>query len=202
MFVKLTQLLICTYKPLPLPNALSTKETTISWKSTKQNKANNSHNIANSGGEISGINTPCFVHNFLIRSFSEKHNLRFILLSNHFLSSIMNHPALYVQPKFFSFAVNSNVTKAECVDGETIKVYKKEYDFDKFQCKYTAKGTVKKSKKQCGNEQGHIIHIGYQVVKKEWTSLIDVCYSDNKGITLYSEHTLYGASIKGKYIGG
>lgn len=67
------------------------------------------------------------------------------------------------------------------------------------QCKNLIKGETQNTKTKCGNDEGNIINIGYNVAEKNWITLIKVCYNSTVGNTLFSEHTLYGEVIKCKY---
>lgn len=67
------------------------------------------------------------------------------------------------------------------------------------QCKNLIKGEIQNTNSKCGNAEGNIINIGYNVGVNNWITLIKVCYNSTIGNTLFSEHTLYGDVIKCKY---
>lgn len=82
----------------------------------------------------------------------------------------------------------------------TLRIFEKDVNYDELQCKKNVGSSVRNTRTRCGNGEGYIKEIGYQVTTKGWSILIKVCYDDDRGATLYSEHNLYGYEIKCKFI--
>lgn len=65
-------------------------------------------------------------------------------------------------------------------------------------CKKVIHGDVKATNRHCGGGRGNVIQIGYQITKKEWITLIEVCYNEVEGSTLYTQHYIFGNTVRGK----
>lgn len=64
-------------------------------------------------------------------------------------------------------------------------------------CGTTVTGEFEATTTKCGS-RGVIKHIGHKV-DDTFLTLFDVCYDNNVGETLYTEHLLHGSAISCKY---
>lgn len=92
----------------------------------------------------------------------------------------------------------SNRSYAVCTQGKTLRVANQDMDFDEVVCKKIIRGTVLRTNKRCGDNEGRILKIGYQLPKKQFLSLTEVCYDNSTGNIFYTQHLLEGSSIKCK----
>lgn len=95
----------------------------------------------------------------------------------------------------FLVPTHSNYTYATCVQGTNLKIFRQTYDFGDILCSKPIRGQVQRTKERCANSRGVIINIGYRVTPRYFKTLITVCYNDNEGISLYSEHTIHGEEV-------
>ncbi|XP_057654699.1 uncharacterized protein LOC130892963 [Diorhabda carinulata] len=100
--------------------------------------------------------------------------------------------------KNYLIPTQSNFTYATCVQNTTLKIFRKNYNFDEILCAKTVHGDVQKTNKSCGDGYGKIINIGYRVTQKYFKQLILVCYDDKEGKTLYTQHIVHGEEIANK----
>lgn len=77
-------------------------------------------------------------------------------------------------------------------------MFRKEVGCDDLQCKKEVRSNVRNTGKKCGNDEGYFKEIGYQITTNEWVTLIEICYDDDRGATLYTKHDLIGNEIARK----
>lgn len=63
-------------------------------------------------------------------------------------------------------------------------------------CKTSITGNLANRNRKCSSD-GSFINIGFQLVDNNgFVDLIDICYSKNRGSSIYSSHRVYGTTIK------
>ncbi|XP_074033358.1 salivary endonuclease [Leptinotarsa decemlineata] len=91
---------------------------------------------------------------------------------------------------------NSNATFAVCVHDTTLKITNADWDFMDVECTKTVHGEIKKTRARCGDNRGRITDIGYPITNQYFKTLIRICYDEEEGNTIYTEHTIHGGEIQ------
>ncbi|XP_044761336.1 uncharacterized protein LOC123318703 [Coccinella septempunctata] len=90
---------------------------------------------------------------------------------------------------------NTNSSVITCVNEQTIKILKKNEDFQKVVCSKGVRGATMSTNTKCANGQGRIIKIGFPVERGQFLTLIETCYDGKNGNALYSSHVLIGSEM-------
>ncbi|XP_042873187.1 uncharacterized protein LOC122253865 [Penaeus japonicus] len=91
--------------------------------------------------------------------------------------------------------------EAKCGGGRVLSVEGNVTKLSDLGCKKKPKSTVLGDLDFCGAaDAGSLTSIGFQIDESEFYEVISVCYDRNNETTLYSRHTIHGASIAAKDI--
>lgn len=93
---------------------------------------------------------------------------------------------------------NHHLTSVTCDYGSTFENSGVQYNFDELQCTSPIKAEVQPTKSRCAQNRGKLINIGFKPSGNNWLQLIQVCYDEEIGSTLYTEHILNGDAINCK----
>lgn len=109
-----------------------------------------------------------------------------------------------ISPLIFLFI--STVEKVQfahttCVCANVLSIHQQNYNFTSLECTKAVRGEIEKTTIRCGrSEFATILRIGYRLSPNPFLPLIEVCYDETNGTTLYTEHKLYGHQLKCNYI--
>ncbi|KAL3278833.1 hypothetical protein HHI36_016353 [Cryptolaemus montrouzieri] len=88
----------------------------------------------------------------------------------------------------------TNLLQAICISGTTFRILQKNQDIRSLECAKPVKGDATNTRTTCGGQQGNIIILGFQMNNIN-LQIVEVCYSNSRGIPLYSGHELLGRLV-------
>uniref|UniRef100_A0A6P7FKA2 Uncharacterized protein LOC114328842 isoform X1 n=1 Tax=Diabrotica virgifera virgifera TaxID=50390 RepID=A0A6P7FKA2_DIAVI len=106
------------------------------------------------------------------------------------------HIAFYCPKKNYLKLTNASLEHGRCLTGNSLNIKGNRFDFPNILCKNQVVGELQKTEDTCGNKNGRLFNIGYQITPEDFVTLIKVCYDEYLALPLYAVHTIFGKEIE------
>ncbi|XP_046658416.1 uncharacterized protein LOC124352786 [Homalodisca vitripennis] len=93
---------------------------------------------------------------------------------------------------------NGGSVMSRCVMDKTLELKGKQVVSSELECKDKVFSKLKETEKECGNNIGEEVQLGFEV--EGWHPLVTVCYYRSRAETLHASHILFGSSLLGAEI--